>query len=95
MNEKEAYEQKQQARLDEWSAEIDKLKAKAEQANADAKIRLMDDIKKAEVIQQKAKARLADLRASTGDAWKDIKRGLDDASDSLGESLRSAASRFA
>ena len=34
MSMKEAYEQKLQAQLDEWSAEIDKLKAKADGAEA-------------------------------------------------------------
>ena len=29
MNDKELYQQKMQARLDEWKAEVDKLKAKS------------------------------------------------------------------
>jgi hypothetical protein len=36
MSMKEAYEQKLQAQLDEWGAEIDKLKAKSDNAEADA-----------------------------------------------------------
>ena len=94
MNEKNAYEQKQQARLHEWAAEIDKLKAKAEKAKADVKIELMDDIKEAEAMQQKVEKRLEELRSSTNDAWADLKSGLDEAVESLGSSLRSAASRF-
>jgi len=95
MNEKKAYEQKQQAQLDEWTAEIDKLKAKAEHAKADAKIQLMEDIKEAEAMQAKVENQLEELRDSTDDAWTDIKHGLDDAARSLGSSLRSAAGRFA
>lgn len=95
MNEKKAYEQKQQARLDKWAAEIDKLKAKAERADAEARIKLIDDIKKAEAIQEKVENQLKELRSSTDDAWTDIKRGVDAAAESLGSSLRSAASRFA
>ncbi len=38
MSDKKAYEEKQRAKLAEWRAEIDKLKAKAEQANAEMKI---------------------------------------------------------
>ncbi|WPD22031.1 MAG: hypothetical protein SD837_17715 [Candidatus Electrothrix scaldis] len=38
MTMKEAYEQKLQAQLDVWSAEIDKLKAKANSAEADAQL---------------------------------------------------------
>jgi hypothetical protein len=38
MNEKELYQQKKQAQLDEWKAEVDKLKAKASGASADAQM---------------------------------------------------------
>ena len=38
MGMKEAYEKKLQAQLDEWGAEIDKLKAKADKAEADAQL---------------------------------------------------------
>ena len=95
MNAKKAYEQKQQARLDEWAAEIDKLKAKAERADAEARIKLIDNIQEAEAMQNKVENQLEKLRSSTDDAWTDIKRGLDEAAESLGSSLRSAASRFA
>lgn len=95
MNEKDAYEQRQQARLDEWAAEIDKLKAKAERADADAKIKLIEDINSAETMRKKIEDQLEDLQSSSDDAWTDIKRGLDQATTSLGKSLRSAASRFA
>lgn len=95
MNEKTAYEKKQQARLDEWAAEIDKLKAKAKRADAEARIKLNEEIKEAEAMQQKVEDKLAELRSNTDDAWTDIKSGLDEATESLGESLRSAASRFA
>ncbi len=94
MSDKNAYEKKQQARLDEWAAEIDKLKAKAELADAEARIKLNEEIKQAETMQQKVEDKLAELRSSTDDAWTDIKHGLDEAADSLGSSLRSAVSRF-
>lgn len=94
MNEKNAYEQKQEARLKEWAAEIDKLKARAKRADADARIKLNEEVEEAEAIQKKIEDSLAELRASTDDAWTDIKRGLDEASRSLSSSLRSAASRF-
>ncbi len=44
MNEKELYQQKKQAQLDEWKAEVDKLKAKASGATADAQIELNKQI---------------------------------------------------
>jgi len=94
MSRKEAYEQKLQAQLDQWSAEIDKLKAKAESKGADAQLEYHRQIKELRARQEIAKNKLAELRASSGDAWEDIKAGADSAWDSLNEALKSAASRF-
>ncbi|MGB5177168.1 MAG: hypothetical protein WBP44_00420 [Gammaproteobacteria bacterium] len=44
MNEKELYQQKKQARLDEWDAEVDKHKARASGVNADAQLELNKQI---------------------------------------------------
>ena len=38
MSMKEAYEKKMRAKLDEWGAQIDKLKAKADAAEADVQL---------------------------------------------------------
>ena len=38
MNMKEAYEKKLEAQMEEWSLEIDKLKAKADKAEADSQL---------------------------------------------------------
>ena len=49
MDEKEAYQQKLNAKLDEWKAEIEKMQAKAKTAEADAQLQYQDyieDLKK-------------------------------------------------
>ncbi|MBT8078610.1 MAG: coiled coil domain-containing protein [Gammaproteobacteria bacterium] len=94
MNDKKAYEQKMEARLEEWAAEIDKLKARAKKSDAEAKIEINNQIDEAKEMQQKVEDRLDELRSTSDDAWSDIKQGLDAASASLGASLRSAVSRF-
>ena len=48
MTDKEAYLQKLQAKLDEWEADIQVLKAKASGANADAQIQLNKQIRELE-----------------------------------------------
>ena len=95
MEDKNAYEKKQQAQLDEWAAELDKLKAKAEQADAEGRIKLNEEIKKAEAMRARVEERLSELRASTDEAWTDLKSGIDNAADSLKNALNSAGSRFA
>ncbi len=62
MNEKELYKQKKQAKLDEWEAEVDKLKAKASGVSADVQLKLNKQIKELEGKVEQGKAKLADSR---------------------------------
>lgn len=95
MNSKQAYEKKVQAQLDEWSAEMNKLKAKAEQADADARLELNDEIDELEAKRKAAEEKFEELKSAGDDAWEDVKQGIDVATGALGSSLRSAMSRFA
>lgn len=94
MSIKEAYEQKLQAQLDEWSAEIDKLKAKADSAEADAQLEYYKRIEELRSMQETAANKLTGLKDAGDDAWEDLKAGIESAWDSLGNALKSAASRF-
>lgn len=94
MNLKEAYEKKMQARLDEWSAEIDVLKAKADTAKADARVEYYKQVEELKIKKQAAKAKLAELRKAGDGAWEDLKTGLESAWDSMEKAVKSAASRF-
>lgn len=94
MSMKETYEQKLQAQLDEWGAEIDKLKAKAAKAEADAQLEYYKQIEELRSMQEAANAKLAELKAAGDDAWEDLKAGIESAWDSLGTALKSASSRF-
>ena len=94
MSMKEAYEKKLQAQLDEWNTEIDKLKAKADKAEADAQLEYYKQIKELRSMQEEANSKLAELKEASDDAWEDLKAGMDSAWDSLGNALKSAASKF-
>lgn len=94
MSEKEAYEKKMQARLDEWSAEIDKLRARADQAGADARIQMHKEIDRARARFDAANEKLKELKNTGDDAWEDIKNGLEGAWSSLDTALQAAKSRF-
>ena len=45
MSEKQAYEKKLEAQLDAWSADIDKLKAKADKVGADTRLEIERRVK--------------------------------------------------
>jgi len=94
MSMKKAYEQKLQAQLDEWSAEIEKLKAKVDNAEADTQLNYYKQIEEIRSMQESAANKLVELKDAGDDAWEDLKAGIDSAWDSLGNAVKSAASRF-
>lgn len=91
---KEAYEKKLQAQLDEWSADIDKLKAKADSAEANAQLEYYKQIEELRSMQDTAVDKLIELKDASDDSWEDLKAGIESAWDSLGNVLNSVASRF-
>ena len=94
MSMKQAYVQKLQAQMNDWNAEISKLKAKAEGAEADAQLEYYKQIEELREQQQDAQAKLNELREAGEDAWEDLKAGIDNAWSSPAEAVKTAASRF-
>ncbi|MDI5983371.1 coiled coil domain-containing protein [Halomonas sp. M4R5S39] len=94
MTNREAYEQKLQAKLDEWQAEVDRLRARAKGAEADARIEYQEEIDRLEAQRNEARQKLAELQRASDDAWEDVKAGVERAWDSLNEAIKSARSRF-
>ncbi len=77
-----------------WSAEIDKLKAKVDGAEADAQLEYCKQIEELRSMQEAVGNKLTELKDAGDDAWGDLKAGIDSAWDSLANALKSAASRF-
>ncbi len=94
MGRKEAYAKKVQAQLDEWDADIKKLRAKAEQAEANAQIQYQKQIETLQSKRDSVKDKLSGLKRASGDAWEDLKEGLESAQDALGAALKSATARL-
>lgn len=94
MNDKELYKQKFQAQLDEWKADIDKLKAKAMNAKADAQLDMNKLVEELEAKAQVASAKLAELSEASGEGWNTFKAGVEVSWDSLKASVRDAVAKF-
>jgi septal ring factor EnvC (AmiA/AmiB activator) len=94
MNNKELYHQKKQAQLDEWKAELDKLKAKASGASADAQLELNKQIKALEEKLGEGKSRLAEIADASEDAWESIQHGVESAWDSMKANFSDATAKF-
>lgn len=94
MSKKEAYEKKLQGQLNEWRAEIDKLKARTDSAEGDAQLEYYKQVEDLRTRQDAAREKLEELKAAGHDSWEGLKTGLDSAWDSLSRSVKSATSRF-
>jgi hypothetical protein len=94
MNEKEAYQQKIEARIAEWNAEMDKLRAQAKKLAAEGRIEAESRLQDLTIKKEAAEAKLAELRNAGGDAWQELKSGIDRAVRELDESVKRAASKF-
>lgn len=94
MTTKAEYEKKLQTQLDEFGAEIEKLKTRADKNEADTE---PWHHKQIEVLQEKhklAKKKLGELKDSSDDAWEDLKDGISSAWDSVSLAIKSASKRF-
>ena len=94
MSTKEDYVRKMHSKLDIWSAEIDKLSAKADQVGADARVEYHKHIDELRTRKAAAQKRLDELRQTGEGAWEDLKAGVEMAWDAIGEAVDSAKSRF-
>lgn len=94
MNSKEAYIQKLHAKIDEWNADIDRLKAKADQVEADSKIEYQKQIEALKNNRDDIEKKISEISRSGENAWEDLKAGIDLAREAMSEAIKSATSRF-
>ena len=91
---RKAYEEKLDAQLKEWNAQIALLKAKAENAKADAKIDYYKTIEALEHKQDEAKTKLQELKTAGDEAWEDVKAGAEKVWAEVKTAYHDAISRF-
>jgi ABC-type multidrug transport system fused ATPase/permease subunit len=88
------YIRKMQLILDEWDAELDRLEAQAGELKEEAREECRRQIDELKAKKAQARAKLEELRREGGEAWDDLKAGLESAWDSIGRALMSARERF-
>ena len=94
MSDYRLYQEKAKAQLEEWEADLDKLRAKARQKEADDKLDLEEKIRELEEKLEKGKARYDELKQSSESAWKSFKEGMDLAWNDLSLAFNEAKSKF-
>jgi DNA repair exonuclease SbcCD ATPase subunit len=73
-DEKEAYQRKIEAKVDQWRAELDKLRAQAREAQAEGRLQAISSLK---TLQQEATRRLEELKAAGESGWQDARQAVD------------------
>jgi hypothetical protein len=72
---KEAYQEKFEAQIKEWSAKLQEYKAKADKASADAKIQMYQQIDRLRAQKEAAQHKLSEIKAASGETWEVLKAG--------------------
>lgn len=91
---RKAYEEKLEAQLEEWNAQIALLKAKADKAKADARIEYYKNIEALENKQQEAGTRLQAMKAAGDDAWEELKTGAEKTWDEVKAAYHNVVSKL-
>lgn len=91
---RKAYEEKLDAQMKEWNAQIELLRAKADKAKAEVKIEYYKTIEALQRKQNDAKAKLQELKTAGDEAWEDLKTGAEKAWAEVKTAYHDASSRF-
>ncbi len=91
---RKAYEEKLDAQLKEWNAQITLLKAKAENAKADAKIDYYKSIEALEHKHDEARTKLQELKTAGDEAWEAVKAGAEKAWAEVKTAYHDVTSKF-
>lgn len=91
---KDAYKQKMAAQLKEWTAQINLLEAKVENAGADIKVKRARQLHELRAKQRAASDKMKELEKASGEAWEQVKKTADKLWDDLKTGIADAHSKF-
>jgi septal ring factor EnvC (AmiA/AmiB activator) len=94
MSVRDVYQEKLQAQLDEWSADINKLKAEAHKAKNDVQLEYYKEIEDLNARKVAARAKLAELKEASDDVYRDMIGNMENMRESIDYSMKSAITRF-
>jgi F0F1-type ATP synthase membrane subunit b/b' len=90
----QAFQEQTESKLAEYEKEIDQLQAKAEKLGGDAKAKAEQQLtalrQKYDEVSEKLKA----LSSSSGNAWEQIKSGIDTAMEDLANAYKKVVAEF-
>ena len=94
MKTKDEYIESLASELKEWSAQIDLLAVKTENAAADVKVKYAEELDALRARQHAAAEKMKELEEASGDAWGTVKETADKVWNDLRTGLASTVSKF-
>lgn len=94
VNSKEVYQEKVKAQLEKMNAQIDELKAKGKQAQADASIEYYNQLEQVSAKRDAAQHKLEEMQQSGEEAWSELRIGFEQAWHELNSAFEKAAAKF-
>jgi hypothetical protein len=91
---REQYQEKIEAKLKDWGAEIEKLRGKADKLGADARVKYREQIDELHARQEDARKKLDELKKTGGDAWDDLRKGAEAAMEELKRGIEGAVAKL-
>ena len=91
---RKAFEEKLDAQMTEWNAQIALLKAKANTAKAEAKVGYYAKIEALQHKRDSARTKLQELKATGDEAWEDLKAGAEKTWVEVKTAFHDATSKF-
>jgi uncharacterized coiled-coil DUF342 family protein len=91
---RDAYIEKREAELEELDARLDLLESEAEKADAEAKIGYSEQIYELREKRDNLMAKIGELKDASGEAWRGMKKGIEDAVIDFRTALDVAFTRF-
>ena len=90
----QSFREQTETRLAEYQKEIDQLQAPAEKLGGDAKAKAEQQLTALRQKWDEVSEKLKDLSSSSGNAWEQVKSGIDAAMEDLGNAYKKAAAEF-
>jgi TolA-binding protein len=91
---KQEYQKQIEDELSDLDRQIEKLKAQANEAQAEARAKLQAEIAGLEQKKAAARKELDRVKAASAEAWEDMKEGVNAAMENLRKAYQQARTRF-
>lgn len=90
----QAYKLKRSTQLKEWAAQLDLMEAKAENADADIRVKRAVELDTLRGKQRTASWKMQELEKASGEAWEEIRETADKIWEDLKAGMAEAHAKF-